>query len=202
MDQYGYLENLEDWNQNFAQGMAEKLGIESQLTQQHWDFINYLRDNYFNHKTIKVVIIACDENGLKIDEFKRLFPAGYHRGACKIAGINYQAMYAANFGLCSYEKTPDVKTRYKLTPMGFLSDFNNWDECFVNLMRGNQTNKLNGRHWDIIFFLRDFYQENHKIPTIHETCNHNGISFEEMHTLFPEGYHRGACRLAGLPFYL
>ena len=43
----GFLVNQEDWNERIAEVIAEQEGI--QLTQRHWDVINYLRDEYFNN---------------------------------------------------------------------------------------------------------------------------------------------------------
>ena len=38
----GFLTNLEDWNEEVAKVIAEQESIE--LSQRHWDVINYLRD--------------------------------------------------------------------------------------------------------------------------------------------------------------
>ncbi len=44
----GYLLNTEDWNEGLAQVIADAEGL-GQLTEKHWDIINYLRDEYFNN---------------------------------------------------------------------------------------------------------------------------------------------------------
>ena len=38
----GFLVNLEDWNEDIAKVIAAQEEIE--LTERHWDVINYLRD--------------------------------------------------------------------------------------------------------------------------------------------------------------
>ena len=43
----GYLENVNDWNEDVVKAMAEVDGIE--LTEKHWDIINYLRDEHVNN---------------------------------------------------------------------------------------------------------------------------------------------------------
>ena len=43
----GFLVNIEDWNEAIAAAIAEDEGIT--LTQQHWDVINYLRDEFINN---------------------------------------------------------------------------------------------------------------------------------------------------------
>jgi len=42
----GYLENHEDWSKELAAHMATGNGIE--LTERHWDLINFLRDEFVN----------------------------------------------------------------------------------------------------------------------------------------------------------
>jgi tRNA 2-thiouridine synthesizing protein E len=44
----GFLTNLEDWNEEVAKVIAEQESIE--LSQRHWDVINYLRDEFINNK--------------------------------------------------------------------------------------------------------------------------------------------------------
>ena len=43
----GYLVNLNDWDKSVAAEIARLDGLV--LTQDHWDVIEYLRDQYFNH---------------------------------------------------------------------------------------------------------------------------------------------------------
>lgn len=43
----GFLVNLDDWNEQVAQVIADEEGIT--LTPEHWDVINYLRDEYINN---------------------------------------------------------------------------------------------------------------------------------------------------------
>ena len=38
----GFLTNLEDWNEDVAKVIADQEGID--LSERHWDVINYLRD--------------------------------------------------------------------------------------------------------------------------------------------------------------
>ena len=57
---------------------------------------------------------------------------------------------------------------------------------------------LTEKHWKIIYYLRARFAKTGKIPTIYETCGDNGIDIEEFGELFPDGYHRGAVKIAGL----
>jgi tRNA 2-thiouridine synthesizing protein E len=44
VDEEGFLVNLADWNEDIAKEMAKSDDIE--LTDEHWDVINFLRE-YF-----------------------------------------------------------------------------------------------------------------------------------------------------------
>jgi len=201
LDSYGFLDPPEQWDKRFAEGMARMQGIYGGLTPKHWDFIHYLRKKFIAEKTVPVVVLACADNNLKLSDLRFLFPTGYHRGACRIAGINYDFMYETNYWL-TYETTTLPKEEYKLTAHGFLVDFDQWDERFAHIVtrEWKLVEGLTDRHLKIIRFLRDYYRVNKNIPTVYETCKANDLDLGDLNTLFPAGYHRGACRIAGLPF--
>jgi len=202
LDKNGFLDPPDQWDDNFAEGMAKRVGIDGGLSEKHWQFISYLRKKFVKEKIVPVVVIACMENQLRLNEFRKLFPTGYHRGACKIAGINYEFMYKHNMWL-TYETSPVLKNQYRMTLLGFLEDFTTWDKRFATLLAStwDLPDGLTERHWAIIEYLRVFFQRNRNIPTLHETCKENDLTIDEMGDLFPDGYRRGACRIAGLPFF-
>ena len=43
LDEYGFLDPPEQWDEVFADGMARLQGIYDGLTEDHWDFISYIR---------------------------------------------------------------------------------------------------------------------------------------------------------------
>jgi len=47
-DANGYLSRIEDWDEKIAVVLAADEGID-ELTDKHWDLINYLRDEYINN---------------------------------------------------------------------------------------------------------------------------------------------------------
>jgi tRNA 2-thiouridine synthesizing protein E len=202
LDRHGFLDPPEQWDEEFANGMAERIGIQGGLTEEHWDFIHYLRRKFIDEKTVPVVVIACAENSMRLGKLRALFPAGYHRGACKIAGISYRFMYEHNIWL-TYESYRLLKANYKMTPAGFLENFDQWDQQFVYhiISEWNLSGGLSERHWIVINYLRDYYRREKNIPTVYETCKALELTLTDLRKLFPEGYRRGACRVAGLPFF-
>ncbi|MBI4720578.1 MAG: TusE/DsrC/DsvC family sulfur relay protein [Chitinivibrionia bacterium] len=202
MDEHGFLDPPEQWDEPFAEGMARLQGIFDGLTEEHWNIIRYLRNKFLEEHTVPVVVYACADNNIRLNKLKELFPTGYHRGACRIAGINYEFMYNSNIWL-TYESHKILEAEQKLTPAGFLEDFDQWNERFAHLMANewNLPHGLTDKHWEVIKYLRDYYRVHKNIPTVYETCRINNLSLDELIELFPAGYRRGACKAAGLPFF-
>ena len=88
----GFLINLEDWNEDIAKVIAEQEEIE--LTERHWDVINYLRDEFINNKenqpnTRNMVKDIGKIWGEKIDTktLFDLFPGNPSKQAGRIGGL-------------------------------------------------------------------------------------------------------------------
>jgi tRNA 2-thiouridine synthesizing protein E len=111
-------------------------------------------------------------------------------------------MYETNYWL-TYETAPPAKERFPLDSLGFLKDLEAWDEDFVEaaMAQREPPQTPTSRHMQVLHYLRDYFIINRTIPTVYETCSANDSNLEELRELFPAGYRRGACRIAGLPFY-
>ena len=89
-DAEGYMIDPENWNEAVAQALAQEENIE--LNADHWDTIRFMRDYYAEHQVIadaRFVIKHLAER-MGRDAQKRLFdlyPYGYVKQACKIAGM-------------------------------------------------------------------------------------------------------------------
>ena len=92
-DEDGYLLDLEEWTVDIASHIA---GMEEvDLTEKHWDVINFLRDYYKEYQIAPMVKILIKEIAGKEDMKKKeaskylydLFPNGPAIQACKIAGL-------------------------------------------------------------------------------------------------------------------
>jgi tRNA 2-thiouridine synthesizing protein E len=201
LDEHGFLDPPDQWDEDFAIGMAKMVGIKNGLSERHWELVTYLRHKFLEEDTVPVVVLACSDNNMRLSELRRLFPAGYHRGACKIAGINYRFMYDTNLWL-TYETGPPLPPRYQVDPMGFLMTPDEWDPDWVELVMNQREPPQvpTPRHLQVIHYLRDYFAVNRMIPAVFEACTANDLSLEELRELFPTGYRRGACRMAGLPF--
>ncbi|MBW2604634.1 MAG: TusE/DsrC/DsvC family sulfur relay protein [Deltaproteobacteria bacterium] len=203
LDATGFLSDPKQWDENFAEGIAPQLRIEKGLTKEHWDVIYSIRSKFRRTDICPTIYETCRENNLRRKQLKKLFPTGYQRGACKLAGISFsnshkqqQLLYtAAALHVVASNKTYTVDAR------GFLIDPEQWDERYA-IHRAHEMKipggKLTEKHWEIINFLREGYNKNKDIPLVYETCEANRIELEDLEKLFPDGYLRGAVKIAGL----
>jgi len=200
--EYEFILDPSEWDENFARGMAPKCGIVSGLSEDHWKIINFIRD--FQKQTGKCPLVyeTCRMNRLHLQELKKLFPSGYLRGACQLAGVTYKQGYLEQSwmeGLAEVATSPAPGKTYEIDVRGFLVNPSQWDREFAaHRARELKITKLTDRHWQVINFLRERFEKDNKVPTVYETCEVLGIDVEELEALFPEGYHRGAVKVSGL----
>jgi tRNA 2-thiouridine synthesizing protein E len=86
VDEDGFLENPEVWNERAALDFASTEGV-NELTEAHWKVINYLRNYYLQFGIAPMIRKLCKETGFKLNEIYTLFPSGPAKGACKLAGL-------------------------------------------------------------------------------------------------------------------
>ncbi|MBQ9020525.1 MAG: TusE/DsrC/DsvC family sulfur relay protein [Eggerthellaceae bacterium] len=85
LDEDGFLEDATQWDEEVAYKLAETEEVE--LTDKHWEIINYLRQYYADFGTAPMVRKMLKDTGLSNAEIYELFPSGPGKGACKIAGL-------------------------------------------------------------------------------------------------------------------
>lgn len=89
-DAEGYLVEPSDWNESVALTLAQDENIE--MTDDHWDVVHFMRDYYDEHQVAADARFAIKHLAERVgrDAQKRLFvlfPYGYVKQACKIAGM-------------------------------------------------------------------------------------------------------------------
>ena len=180
----GRLLNLDDWNRDVAQAMAEHDHI--QLTDAHWDVINIMRDFYskYNISPIKKLLKNCireklDDTKASNEYLDTLFPGNVMIQGTKIAGLPMPMLEAeleqetwggskANLKLV---KSSDEQNKFfendftyqgsvfKVGRFGnLLEDYQDaWDEGLAEYMAKQEGLELTDEHWEVINFLRKFY---------------------------------------------
>lgn len=95
---------------------------------------------------------------------------------------------------------------YPTDKNGFLIDLSLWDKNFAEITAKNENIELAEAHWEVIFFLREFYQEYHTAPAIRALVKALKLRFGDtkgtsiyLQSLFPESPALQAAKIAGLP---
>ncbi len=91
-DEEGYLEDIGEWSLDLAKIIAKEENLE--MTDEHWDVINYLREYYDEYQIAPAVRVLVKAIKKKFGPEKgnnkylyELFPYGPAKQACKIAGL-------------------------------------------------------------------------------------------------------------------
>jgi tRNA 2-thiouridine synthesizing protein E len=89
IDDEGYLVDPADWSREVAVELARREGVA--LTDEHWAVIRFMREYYELHRIAPdarfVLKHLAETRGAERNLLFRLFPYGYVKQACKIAGM-------------------------------------------------------------------------------------------------------------------
>lgn len=93
VDEDGFLQEPEKWNEELAEWFAKTSeGIEK-MTEEHWKVVKYLRDYYQKFGVAPPIRMLVKEMQKQIGPhvdlkyIYKLFPSGPAKGACKVAGL-------------------------------------------------------------------------------------------------------------------
>lgn len=94
----------------------------------------------------------------------------------------------------------------KTNDQGFLLNTTDWNETVAQQLAQLNNIQLTPAHWDIIHFIRAYYQQFKHLPNarvftkaIAKSLGEDKGNSRYLHGLFPEGPLKYACKLAGLP---
>ncbi len=92
LDEDGFLANMDEWNEDVALALAKTENVE--MTDAHWEVVNFLREYYAEYKIAPMIRILTKAIGKKLGKEKgntkylySLYPGGPAKQACKIAGL-------------------------------------------------------------------------------------------------------------------
>ncbi len=86
VDAEGFLVNPNDWTEEMAPVLAEKMGIY-ELTDRHWDVIRFMRKEFQERGQIPTIRRIKNAGGIPTKELYQLFPEGPAKKAAFIAGL-------------------------------------------------------------------------------------------------------------------
>tara|TARA_B100000965_G_scaffold313049_1_gene272926 strand:+ start:13 stop:345 length:333 start_codon:yes stop_codon:yes gene_type:complete len=89
---------------------------------------------------------------------------------------------------------------------GYLSNLNEWEKDVAEIMAKEDGIDLGDDHWEIINFLREYYEEYQIAPAVRVLTKAVGKKLGKdkgnskyLYELFPYGPGKQACKFAGLP---
>ncbi len=95
---------------------------------------------------------------------------------------------------------------YETDEEGYLSNLNEWNESVADIMAKLDGCDLSESHWEVINFLREYYQEYQIAPAVRVLTKAIGKKLgadkgnsKYLYELFPYGPAKQACKYAGLP---
>lgn len=86
LDDEGWLVEPEQWSGDVARALAREQGIPA-LTDEHWAQIDFVRRYFLEVGHMPRIRWICNETDTTLHRIYQLFPAGPHKGACKVAGL-------------------------------------------------------------------------------------------------------------------
>ena len=89
---------------------------------------------------------------------------------------------------------------------GYLANLNDWEKDVATVMAKEDDIELSDDHWEIINFLREYYEEYQIAPAVRVLTKAVGKKLGKakgnskyLYELFPYGPGKQACKFAGLP---
>lgn len=82
---------------------------------------------------------------------------------------------------------------------GFLKDFSVWNEEIAQIIANMLgISILTPKHWELIYYLRNYYIKNKFPPLISTICSDTGYSLQDIYELFPKSLLLGLFKVSGL----
>lgn len=102
LDRRGFLADPGKWDLQYAAGMARRLGQQSELTLLQLKVVLFVRRHFIRTGEVARVYHTCRACGMSRVQLRTLFPWGYQRGVCRLAGISYEVIDSSHHAL-TYE---------------------------------------------------------------------------------------------------
>ncbi len=99
LDRRGFLADPGVWDLQFAAAMARRLGVVGELTLLQLKVVLFVRRRFVKRGEVARVYETCRGCGLSLSGLRALFPWGYQRGVCRLAGIPYRVIDSMHHAL-------------------------------------------------------------------------------------------------------
>jgi tRNA 2-thiouridine synthesizing protein E len=95
---------------------------------------------------------------------------------------------------------------YETDEEGYLVNLSDWSEEVANHIAESENIKMTENHWEVVNFLREYYNEFQIAPAVRVLTKAIGKKLgpdkgnsKYLYELFPYGPAKQACKIAGLP---
>jgi len=92
LDEYGFLVDVKKWTEEVAQTLALQDEVPTELTDNHWIVIGYIREYYLEYRSAPPIRMIARRTGFSLRRLKELFPKGLLSTAWKYAGLPRNAV--------------------------------------------------------------------------------------------------------------
>jgi tRNA 2-thiouridine synthesizing protein E len=89
---------------------------------------------------------------------------------------------------------------------GYIQDISLWTRDLGELIAKDENIDMTGDHWQVVTFLRDYYEEYQIAPAVRvltkaikKSLGPDKGNSKYLYELFPYGPAKQACKIAGLP---
>ena len=89
---------------------------------------------------------------------------------------------------------------------GYITTLSDWSKELADVIAETENIDMNEEHWEVVNFLRDYYEEYQIAPavrvlikSIKKSMGPEKGNNKYMYELFPYGPAKQACKIAGLP---
>ncbi len=97
-------------------------------------------------------------------------------------------------------------TTFEADEEGYITDISQWSPELANLIAQDEKIEMSDDHWEVVNFLREYYEEYQIAPAIRvltkavkKTMGPEKGNSKYLYELFPYGPAKQACKIAGLP---
>ena len=97
-------------------------------------------------------------------------------------------------------------TTYQRDIEGYIVDPEAWDRDIARLLAAEEHLELTDDYWQVLEFMRDYWQDHRVAPDVRHVVDHlvNERGYDKkaakkhLFELFPYGYVKQACKVAGM----
>ena len=85
VDDEGFMTDYSEWSEDLAKSLAARIGVD--LTDQHWQAIRFVREDFAAHGETPTVRRISTAGGVPTKDLFRLFPQKPAKKLAYVAGV-------------------------------------------------------------------------------------------------------------------